>query len=95
VLGGGGKGMRIVTKEGDFFEALESAKRESLKSFKDERVLIEKYITKPRHIEVQVNNAFSDLQKLSNLLGIWRSPWKLCAFIRKRLLNLEKTSKSY
>lgn len=46
--------MRIVTKEGDFFEALESAKRESLKSFKDERVLIEKYITKPRHIEVQV-----------------------------------------
>jgi len=57
VLGGGGKGMRIVTKEGDFFEALESAKRESLKSFKDERVLIEKYITKPRHIEVQVKNA--------------------------------------
>ena len=49
--------MRIVTKEGDFFEALESAKRESLKSFKDERVLIEKYITKPRHIEVQVKNA--------------------------------------
>lgn len=44
VLGGGGKGMRIVTKESEFFESLESAKRESLKSFKDDRVLIEKYI---------------------------------------------------
>ncbi|KAL4442833.1 hypothetical protein ABPG74_010722 [Tetrahymena malaccensis] len=54
VLGGGGKGMRIVTKESEFFEALESAKRESLKAFKDDRVLIEKYIQKPRHIEVQV-----------------------------------------
>lgn len=54
VLGGGGKGMRIVRKESEFFESLESAKRESLKSFKDDRVLIEKYITKPRHIEVQV-----------------------------------------
>ncbi|EGR34443.1 methylcrotonoyl-coenzyme a carboxylase 1, putative [Ichthyophthirius multifiliis] len=54
VLGGGGKGMRIVTKESEFFESLESAKRESLKSFKDENVLIEKYIQKPRHIEMQV-----------------------------------------
>ena len=36
--------MRIVTKESEFFECLESAKRESLKSFKDENVLIEKYI---------------------------------------------------
>lgn len=46
--------MRIVRKESEFFEMLESAKRESLKSFKDDRVLIEKYIQKPRHIEVQV-----------------------------------------
>lgn len=46
--------MRIVTQENEFFEALESAKRESLKSFKDDRILIEKYIQKPRHIEVQV-----------------------------------------
>ena len=50
VSGGGGKGMRIVTKKEDFSEALESCKRESLKAFKDDRVLIEKYITKPRHI---------------------------------------------
>ena len=54
VSGGGGKGMRIVTKKEDFAEALESCKRESLKAFKDDRVLIEKYITRPRHIEVQV-----------------------------------------
>ncbi|CAG7853726.1 Methylcrotonoyl-CoA carboxylase subunit alpha, mitochondrial Short=MCCase subunit alpha; AltName: Full=3-methylcrotonyl-CoA carboxylase 1; AltName: Full=3-methylcrotonyl-CoA carboxylase biotin-containing subunit; AltName: Full=3-methylcrotonyl-CoA:carbon dioxide ligase subunit alpha; Flags: Precursor [Serendipita indica DSM 11827] len=54
VLGGGGKGMRIVHKESEFLEALESAKRESLKSFSDDNVLVEKYIQKPRHIEVQV-----------------------------------------
>jgi 3-methylcrotonyl-CoA carboxylase alpha subunit len=54
VMGGGGKGMRIVHSEGQFSEALEGAKRESLKSFKDDRVLIEKYIERPRHIEVQV-----------------------------------------
>ncbi|KRX09024.1 Single hybrid motif [Pseudocohnilembus persalinus] len=54
VMGGGGKGMRIVFKDSDFQEALESAKSESRKSFGDDRVLVEKYITKPRHIEVQV-----------------------------------------
>jgi 3-methylcrotonyl-CoA carboxylase alpha subunit len=53
-LGGGGKGMRIVRHEGEFFEMLEAAKNESLKSFKDDHVIIEKYIEKPRHIEVQV-----------------------------------------
>ena len=54
VSGGGGKGMRVVWKPEDFLEALDSCKRESLKSFSDDRVLVEKYITKPRHIEVQV-----------------------------------------
>lgn len=54
VLGGGGKGMRIVQSSEDFDEMLTSAKRESLKSFADDRVLVEKYITKPRHVEVQV-----------------------------------------
>lgn len=54
VSGGGGKGMRIVRNRNDFLEALESCKREALKAFSDDRVLIEKYITKPRHIEVQV-----------------------------------------
>ena len=52
--GGGGKGMRIVFKEEDFLESLESAKNEALKSFSNGDVLIEKFITKPRHIEVQM-----------------------------------------
>ncbi len=52
--GGGGKGMRIVKKASDFAEALTSCRRESLSSFKDDKVLIEKYLTKPRHVEIQV-----------------------------------------
>ena len=52
--GGGGRGMRIVEKDGDFLDALESARREAMGAFGDDRVLIEKYLTTPRHIEVQV-----------------------------------------
>lgn len=51
-MGGGGKGMRIVRNEKEFKEQLEAAKRESKKSFGDDHMLIEKYIEKPRHIEV-------------------------------------------
>lgn len=54
VRGGGGKGMRVVYKENDFLEALESSRRESLKSFNDQSMLLEKFIEKPRHVEVQV-----------------------------------------
>jgi 3-methylcrotonyl-CoA carboxylase alpha subunit len=54
VAGGGGKGMRRVDAAGDFGDALESCKREAASSFGDDRVLIEKYILSPRHIEVQV-----------------------------------------
>jgi len=54
VAGGGGKGMRRVDSGQDFDGALESAKREAKSSFGDDRVLIEKYILSPRHIEVQV-----------------------------------------
>ncbi len=54
VAGGGGKGMRKVDKAGDFAAALESCRREAKSSFSDDRVLIEKYVTRPRHIEVQV-----------------------------------------
>jgi len=54
VAGGGGKGMRRVDEAGQFDDALESAKREAASAFGDERVLIEKYILSPRHIEVQV-----------------------------------------
>ena len=52
--GGGGKGMRIVHKESDFAEALASCQREAKNSFGDDAVLIEKYVQRPRHIEIQV-----------------------------------------
>ena len=52
--GGGGKGMRRVDAPGDFKAALEGAQREGKASFGDAAVLIEKYLVKPRHIEVQV-----------------------------------------
>lgn len=52
--GGGGKGMRQVWNEADFQNALDAAKRESLSSFGDDHMLVEKYLTKPRHVEIQV-----------------------------------------
>jgi 3-methylcrotonyl-CoA carboxylase alpha subunit len=52
--GGGGKGMRAVDKSEDFLDALASCKREAASSFGDEHVLIEKYLQRPRHIEIQV-----------------------------------------
>ena len=52
--GGGGKGMRVVESSADFDAALASCQRESRASFGDDRVLIEKYLQKPRHIEIQV-----------------------------------------
>lgn len=52
--GGGGKGMRRVDHADDFAEALAGAKREAKASFGDEAVLVEKFVEKPRHIEVQV-----------------------------------------
>ncbi|MBT0963286.1 acetyl/propionyl/methylcrotonyl-CoA carboxylase subunit alpha [Denitromonas iodatirespirans] len=57
--GGGGKGMRLVEKAEDFLDLLGSCKREAISSFGDDHVLIEKYITRPRHIEIQV---FGDTQ---------------------------------
>ncbi|MFP5391484.1 MAG: acetyl/propionyl/methylcrotonyl-CoA carboxylase subunit alpha [Gammaproteobacteria bacterium] len=52
--GGGGKGMRVVNSAGEFAAALESCQREAINSFGDDQVLIEKYLTRPRHIEIQV-----------------------------------------
>lgn len=52
--GGGGKGMRRVDAAGDFLAMLALAKREALAAFGDERVLLEKYIVNPRHLEVQL-----------------------------------------
>src|SRR3546814_18298484 len=57
--GGGGKGMRIVEASPAFAEALASCKREAASSFGDDKVLIERYLQKPRHIEIQV---FADTQ---------------------------------
>ena len=57
--GGGGRGMRIVQKAADFADALASAQREAKGAFGDDRVILEKYLERPRHIEVQV---FGDTQ---------------------------------
>jgi 3-methylcrotonyl-CoA carboxylase alpha subunit len=57
--GGGGKGMRIVERSADFKAALASCKREAINSFGDDKVLVEKYLTRPRHIEIQV---FADMR---------------------------------
>jgi len=57
--GGGGKGMRVVEKAGDFEAALASCQREAKNSFGNDAVLVEKYVLRPRHIEIQV---FGDTQ---------------------------------
>jgi len=57
--GGGGKGMRVVEKREDFEASLASCQREAINSFGDAAVLIEKYVLRPRHIEIQV---FGDTQ---------------------------------
>lgn len=52
--GGGGKGMRIVHQDSELLESIKGAKSEGLKSFSSDKVLIEKYVINPRHIEVQL-----------------------------------------
>lgn len=52
--GGGGKGMRIVESPGDLSEAVAAAKREALSSFGDDRVFLERYVRRSRHIEIQI-----------------------------------------
>ncbi len=57
--GGGGKGMKVVEGEGELADALASAQREAQSSFGDSRMLVEKYVLQPRHVEIQV---FADQQ---------------------------------
>ncbi|MEM9102438.1 MAG: acetyl/propionyl/methylcrotonyl-CoA carboxylase subunit alpha [Pseudomonadota bacterium] len=57
--GGGGKGMRVAQNTESFLESLESCRREAKSAFNDDKVLVEKYLTKPRHVEIQV---FADQQ---------------------------------
>jgi propionyl-CoA carboxylase alpha chain len=59
VAGGGGKGMRRVDRADEFHAALEGARREAASAFGDDRVLLERFVTRPRHLEVQV---FGDTQ---------------------------------
>ncbi|MWV18443.1 ATP-grasp domain-containing protein [Pseudomonas sp. L-22-4S-12] len=52
--GGGGKGMKVVEREAELAEALQSAQREAQSAFGDSRMLVEKYVLQPRHVEIQV-----------------------------------------
>ncbi len=71
--GGGGKGMRIVEKATDFAAALASCQREAASSFGDERVLVEKYLVRPRHVEIQV---FGDTSATARCSAATRRCWK-------------------
>jgi 3-methylcrotonyl-CoA carboxylase alpha subunit len=82
VLGGGGKGMRIVDEEKDLKEALEACQREGKASFGDARVLVEKYLRKPRHVELQV---FGD--KYGNVIHLFERD---CSVQRRHQKVLEE-----
>jgi acetyl-CoA carboxylase biotin carboxylase subunit len=81
--GGGGKGMRVVNEESELQEALESARREALNSFGDERLLIEKYVANAHHIEFQV---FGD--KHGNLVHLFE---RECSVQRRHQKISEET----
>jgi acetyl/propionyl-CoA carboxylase alpha subunit len=81
--GGGGKGMRVVSEENELSEAIESARRESLNAFGDERLLIEKYIAKAHHIEFQV---FGD--RHGNLVHLFE---RECSVQRRHQKIIEET----
>jgi acetyl-CoA carboxylase biotin carboxylase subunit len=81
--GGGGKGMRVVHAESELDEAIESAKREALHSFGDERLLIEKYLADAHHIEFQV---FGDQH--GNLIHLFE---RECSVQRRHQKIIEET----
>jgi len=81
--GGGGKGMRIVRSGSEFSEALKSAKRESKSAFGDDKVLLERFVTGPRHIEFQV---FGDT--LGNVMHLFE---RECSIQRRYQKIIEET----
>jgi acetyl-CoA carboxylase biotin carboxylase subunit len=85
--GGGGKGMRKVSSPEEFFSSLEAVKRESLKSFADDSVYIEKYIQNPKHIEVQI---FGDRQ--GNYVHIFE---RECSIQRRHQKIIEEAPSSF
>jgi acetyl-CoA carboxylase, biotin carboxylase subunit len=84
--GGGGKGMRIVEREGEFQEQMERAVSEATSAFGDGSVFIEKYITKPRHIEFQI---FGD--KLGNVVHLFE---RECSIQRRHQKVVEEAPSS-
>lgn len=82
VAGGGGKGMRAVYQPDEFLEALASCQREAEKSFSDRRVLIERLLIQPRHIEIQV---FAD--RLGNVVHLFERD---CSIQRRHQKVLEE-----
>ena len=81
--GGGGKGMRVVNQENELTEAIESARREALNAFGDERLLIEKYVAKAHHVEFQV---FGDQH--GNLVHLFE---RECSVQRRHQKIIEET----
>ena len=81
--GGGGKGMRVVNAQAELQEAIESARREALHAFGDERLLIEKYIPNAHHVEFQV---FGDRQ--GNLVHLFE---RECSVQRRHQKIIEET----
>ncbi|KAL4808734.1 carbamoyl-phosphate synthase L chain, ATP binding domain-containing protein [Aspergillus unguis] len=87
IKGGGGKGMRIAHSKDEFQAQLQSAKSEAMNSFGDDHVLVEKYITTPRHIEVQV---FAD--KHGNCVALGERD---CSIQRRHQKILEESPASH
>jgi acetyl-CoA carboxylase biotin carboxylase subunit len=81
--GGGGKGMRVVNSESELGEAIESARREALNAFGDERLLLEKYVANAHHVEFQI---FGDQQ--GNLLHLLE---RECSVQRRHQKIVEET----
>ncbi|HVT43735.1 MAG TPA: biotin carboxylase N-terminal domain-containing protein [Thermoanaerobaculia bacterium] len=81
--GGGGKGMKVVRSAGELVPAIESARREALKAFGDERLLLERFIERPRHVEIQI---FGDAE--GNMLHLFERD---CSIQRRHQKVIEET----